>query len=471
LAEWILGALIFAGASGISAAFYPYCRSFDWNDATISQPHKPNTFPTWSLAPVMALPCVVFALVVFFCPQAPTLLAVAAGGARTAGPAGDGTVGSTGSMASSVAPSGATVVEIGNTPTGAAAYGGAGTVTFGTGDETASGSGRDGAVFASPECGATCCGGGDGSSRFSRAFWMELNALCLTQLQAVAIAFLICEPLKVFDGRLRPDFISRLAAHGITLATFGANRSTYELCEGAYRGIADLKEGRKSFPSGHSLSAFVGVTPLALYLLSRTAAWSRGSLLRLVAVCGPLYALAFIIAATRTRDDWHHHSDILAGGIIGFLGGVVGFHLNFARWGSVGGGVDSGFGPSLSPLSFAFHGADFSSASLIWHLARHSSERASPGGDQHDVNRSMVNLQQPRGNAANAPPPSAGAGSRRSASSRSGVAAASAPLTLWGVEPHEADYVPRAVIRMLDWRYTSTVMADAVAQQHQRRVQ
>lgn len=39
------------------------------------------------------------------------------------------------------------------------------------------------------------------------------------------------------------------------------------------RKIADIVDGRKSFPSGHSSTAFVGMTFMFLWLSAKTAAW------------------------------------------------------------------------------------------------------------------------------------------------------------------------------------------------------
>ena len=75
---------------------------------------------------------------------------------------------------------------------------------------------------------------------------------------------------------------------------------------------AKILDGRRSFPSGHSSTAFFGMTFLALYLAGLTGAWSltrpeesgsplRSKLARLVLTLLPL-GFATWVAVSRVED-------------------------------------------------------------------------------------------------------------------------------------------------------------------------
>ncbi len=110
-----------------------------------------------------------------------------------------------------------------------------------------------------------------------------------------------------------------------------------------------LSESRKSFPSGHSSFAFMGMTMLTLFFLGkigfyRTCTSSstfcapnspsrdmntdmnmnmntnfifKRRLLTIVGTSPML--LAIYIAASRVHDDYHHPADVVAGSMIGLI--------------------------------------------------------------------------------------------------------------------------------------------------------
>ncbi|KAL8283812.1 hypothetical protein RQP46_005244 [Phenoliferia psychrophenolica] len=86
-------------------------------------------------------------------------------------------------------------------------------------------------------------------------------------------------------GRLRPDFIARCMWDPVE-----------EVCRG---GFATVKDGRRSFPSGHSATAFQGLFVLALFV------------------------------AGKNEDHRHHVEDVLAGSTIGILSALVGYSMYF----------------------------------------------------------------------------------------------------------------------------------------------
>jgi diacylglycerol diphosphate phosphatase/phosphatidate phosphatase len=157
--------------------------------------------------------------------------------------------------------------------------------------------------------------------QYPAQLWPELNNLALLQLFSIAFAEAMSEPTKIYAGRLRPDFLSRLRHAGYSPAT--ANATSY--CD-----IRDshVEQGRKSFPSGHTSTTFAGMTPLTFFLVNRLRAFSRGSFPLLVLSTLPMI-LAFVVAVSRTREEWHNFSDVLAGAVIGVAAGAAAYRLLF----------------------------------------------------------------------------------------------------------------------------------------------
>lgn len=123
-----------------------------------------------------------------------------------------------------------------------------------------------------------------------------------------------------------------------------------------------IKEGYKSFPSGHtscinnldllffSLSliyilwnkehiylikknagSFAGLGFLSWYLCGKLRAFdNKGHAANLCIVVSP-YLFAALVGVSRVDDYWHHWTDVFTGAIIGNLHIVVGFILLFMK--------------------------------------------------------------------------------------------------------------------------------------------
>jgi membrane-associated phospholipid phosphatase len=92
------------------------------------------------------------------------------------------------------------------------------------------------------------------------------------------------------------------------------------LCSGA-ASASLVREGRKSFPSGHTSLSTAGMAYLAGYLLARArarAASDGGAAWRTGVALSPLL-LALWVGLTRVRDYWHHHTDVEVGAALGAL--------------------------------------------------------------------------------------------------------------------------------------------------------
>jgi len=135
----------------------------------------------------------------------------------------------------------------------------------------------------------------------------DFHNTALGVLESASLELFIADVLKPFAGRYRPRYLQLAAAAG-----------SDEHAEW---------EGRVSYPSGHSGTAFSVLFFFTLYLLGKTRAYSSssrfggGSAGRFAAVAfSSLPTLAaFLVAITRTRDYMHNFSDINAGAIIGIL--------------------------------------------------------------------------------------------------------------------------------------------------------
>ncbi|TFK48551.1 lipid phosphate phosphatase 1 [Heliocybe sulcata] len=170
-----------------------------------------------------------------------------------------------------------------------------------------------------------------GTTNGSIALYIPLiitTAVCAMQRSAIGIhhsalalwagrslAKFTVECLKNRVGRLRPDFLARCKWDAAA-----------ETCTGK---AASIMDGRRSFPSGHSSTAFAGMTFLALWLAGQTTAWcftapvsgreiAASRLGRLLLTLAPL-AWATWVAVSRLEDYRHHKEDVIVGAFIGTL--------------------------------------------------------------------------------------------------------------------------------------------------------
>ena len=171
-----------------------------------------------------------------------------------------------------------------------------------------------------------------GIIRFNRPQVLNaLNAALVSEL--IAAAGMITEGLKLSFGRLRPDFRERWT----TAACAGVVARPRDLeCTGIAPSteirLADVYDGMKSFPSGHSAISAAAATYLSLALADRwirpkaVSVWARP-----VAALGVggLLALAGFTAASRLSDNRHHPEDVAVGAAIGVGTGAAAWLLQF----------------------------------------------------------------------------------------------------------------------------------------------
>lgn len=157
------------------------------------------------------------------------------------------------------------------------------------------------------------------SLAITRSFW-DFHASLLGLIVTHALAITMANILKVTVGRPRPDLIDRCQprAGSMNAAVYGL--STDAICTNSPNDHL-VTDGFRSFPSGHATTSFAGLTFLSLYLAGKLHLFSSGSKGHAVVswiVFFPIAAAA-LIAVSRTMDYRHHATDVIAGGIIGFL--------------------------------------------------------------------------------------------------------------------------------------------------------
>lgn len=155
---------------------------------------------------------------------------------------------------------------------------------------------------------------------YAKCTWRVFERLVMGLVFTFLATLMITELLKNYVGRYRPDFYGRCWPNGNATYLSATLHGGWPDCYGA---PSTVKEGRKSFPSGHSSLTATGCGYLAWFLL--------GQLMPLSPSCSGtyLYVRLFIallplscpvaVGISRITDYWHHPSDVLTGWAIGLL--------------------------------------------------------------------------------------------------------------------------------------------------------
>ncbi|KAF2456880.1 phosphatidic acid phosphatase type 2/haloperoxidase, partial [Lineolata rhizophorae] len=155
-----------------------------------------------------------------------------------------------------------------------------------------------------------------GRYRLKDRLW-ELNCGILGLALSVAAAFTITGALKNAIGKPRPDLIDRCQPPPGTVDPQPWGLSNHSICTQTDNAI--LKDGFRSFPSGHSSTAFAGLFYLSIYLAAKLHVLdSKGEVWKTFIVLVPTLS-AGLIAGTRIMDARHHPFDVLSGSLMGML--------------------------------------------------------------------------------------------------------------------------------------------------------
>ncbi|CAN0871429.1 Putative lipid phosphate phosphatase 3, chloroplastic [Linum grandiflorum] len=147
---------------------------------------------------------------------------------------------------------------------------------------------------------------------FRRRCVYDLHHAILGLFFTLAITAVLTDAIKLATGRPRPDFFWRCFPDG---------KDVYDqlgdvICHGKGK---EIREGHKSFPSGHASWSFAGLGFLSLYLSGKIKVFDRqGHIGKLCIVILPLLA-ASLVAISRVDDYRHHWQDVFAGSILGLV--------------------------------------------------------------------------------------------------------------------------------------------------------
>ncbi|KAL7608827.1 hypothetical protein Lser_V15G11738 [Lactuca serriola] len=146
---------------------------------------------------------------------------------------------------------------------------------------------------------------------FIRKDVYDLHQAVLGLLFSVLVTGVLTDAIKDAVGRPRPDFFWRCFPDG--KGVFDPVTSNV-MCTGLK---SVIKEGHKSFPSGHTSWCFAGLGFLSWYTAGKIRAFDqRGHVAKLCIIVFPLL-IAALVGVSRVDDYWHHWQDVFAGGILG----------------------------------------------------------------------------------------------------------------------------------------------------------
>lgn len=116
-------------------------------------------------------------------------------------------------------------------------------------------------------------------------------------IASILVTNILTDITKSAVGRLRPDFMARCIL-------------VNETCTGS---LDAIRQGRLSFPSGHSSTAWCIAVYFALWWYLNGV----GSRLQRVCLGFALLLLAALVGVTRLLDNKHHVDDVIGGSLLG----------------------------------------------------------------------------------------------------------------------------------------------------------
>jgi len=166
-----------------------------------------------------------------------------------------------------------------------------------------------------------------GSRPFACAY--DVHAIVCVLFTALGMSEIITNVLKLYVGRLRPNFYS-LCEFSIESLKCMADDST-------------VNEGRRSFPSGHSSFSFCAMGVLVYFFLGKSgylqnrdiSSFSKSSYIwrkPMFLLCFSPWLYSTFVACSRLVDNWHHPSDVVAGSLIGMFCSHVAYNLWYPQF-------------------------------------------------------------------------------------------------------------------------------------------
>ncbi|KAF8920371.1 phosphatidic acid phosphatase type 2/haloperoxidase [Mucidula mucida] len=152
--------------------------------------------------------------------------------------------------------------------------------------------------------------------------WWDLHNSTLGLILGLALTGAFTQITKITVGRPRPDIVDRCQPPpGSVDPVFGL--SNWTICTQTDNAI--LRDGFRSFPSGHSSLSFAGLGFLSFYLAGKLHLFDkRGHTGKAWLALLP-FAGASLVAVSRSMDYRHHWHDILVGSILGTVMGYFAY--------------------------------------------------------------------------------------------------------------------------------------------------
>ncbi|KAF7726912.1 hypothetical protein EC973_008207 [Apophysomyces ossiformis] len=150
-----------------------------------------------------------------------------------------------------------------------------------------------------------------GMQRSVHDFHVGVLGLCL----GLSMTVMLTDVIKITAGRARPDMLARCKPP-LDAVDPPLGLSNYTICT-TDPSLHIMKDGFKSFPSGHSSFSFAGLGYLALYIAGKMRMFDeRGHTYKGFIFSFPAIG-ALLIAISRTRDYRHHWQDVFIGSLLG----------------------------------------------------------------------------------------------------------------------------------------------------------
>ncbi|KAG8791534.1 hypothetical protein FRC12_008906 [Ceratobasidium sp. 428] len=148
--------------------------------------------------------------------------------------------------------------------------------------------------------------------------WWDGHSAALGLTLGLAMTSVTTHLVKVTVGRPRPDLIHRCqpipgAMNHLPNEYFGL--ATSAVCTQSNRLI--MRDGWRSFWSGHSSESFAGLSFLSYYMAGKLHMFDQQGYTAKVWLTLAPFLVALLIAISRTVDNRHHWQDVVVGGIVG----------------------------------------------------------------------------------------------------------------------------------------------------------
>jgi len=159
-----------------------------------------------------------------------------------------------------------------------------------------------------------------------RSLW-DLHHAWLGLAFSLSLAKVVTTLVKITVGRPRPDLISRCQPLAGSQDNESWGFSNYTICTQTDMQI--LKDGFRSFPSGHSSTSFAGLGFLTFYLIGKLQLWNKcGYTWKAWLALVPVMT-AVMVAISRTMDYRHHWEDVVVGSALGMTLGYFSYRQFF----------------------------------------------------------------------------------------------------------------------------------------------